>query len=178
MNKKLLLSLLPICLITTPSFAKVDTFGSWRVMVNVDDFTDEVNAEAWAVGSKKYNDYKAIGLRCMKGDMYLTYDTVSYVSSNNSYVMVKARIDKNETEVLLGRNYSNSNSSGWLPKIASDSSGTIEQEKKLTSLIEQMKKGNRVLMEVSNTRRSNIEQVSVSLSGFTKAFNKVKSVCK
>lgn len=178
MKKLIFLSILSLCLFSATSFAKLQTHSDWKVSIETDDFTDEVTASAWSLGAKKYNDYKSIGLRCMDKQVYITYDVVSYVSSHNSYVMVKARVDKNNTNVFAGKVYSNSHSSGWLPLIAKDSSGTIEQEEKLKPLISEMKKGNKLLFEASNLRRSNIEQVEVSLSGFTKAYNSIAAICK
>jgi len=177
MNKKILLMMLSMVLVSTHSIAKVDKFGDWRVSIDVNDFTDEVTASAWSSGGKKYNDYKSIGLRCIDKNINITFDTVSYISSNNSYITLKARVDKKPTEVFVGKLYSNSHSSGWTPNIASDKSGIVKQKIKINSFIKQMKKGNKLLIEASNVRRSNIEQVAVSLKGFTKAYNSINAVC-
>ena len=178
MNKKLIFAILSMFLVSSPSLAKVVTFGDWDTSIAVDDFTDEVTASAWSTGGKKYNSYKSVGLRCMDRKIYITFDTVSYVSSNSSYVIVKARVDKNATGFFVGKLYSNSNNSGWIPNVARDKSGIIKQEVKVNSFISEMKKGSKLLIQASNTRKSNIEQVSVSLKGFTKAYNTIKSACK
>ena len=141
-------------------------FSLWHSTVRKDEFTDKIQSEAFTLGSKVYNDYASVGVRCMSGEVFLTFDAAKFIAFGGKNVDVKYRVDKNETEKLSASTYTNSNTSGY------------SNERIPKNLVLQMKAGNRILIEVANKRRSNVHQNSFSLKGFTSAYNKVWRNCQ
>lgn len=141
-------------------------YGGWYTSVSKDDFTDKIEASAFIFGKEVYGDYTTVGIRCMDGDIHLTFGMVRFIDSGSNNVNVRYRVDKNNSEELIGYTFSNSNDSGY-------SIQKIPEE-----LVLQMRSGQKILIEVSNKRRSNIYQNSFSLIGFTKTYNRIWRNCK
>lgn len=142
------------------------TYGNWYTYVEKDDFTDEIQAEAFVFGKKVYNDYMTLGIRCFSGNVRLTFDMAKFVAFGGNDVSIRYRVNDKSSGSLNGRLYSNSNKGGYDDYTLSN------------PLLSEMKQGSRLLLEVANDRRSNVYQSSFSLSGFTKAYNRINYHCK
>lgn len=147
-------------------YSKNREFGDWHSTVSRDDFTDEVVAEAFVFGRKVYNNHISAGVRCMSGEVKMTFDMVRFVNSGGRPVNIRYRVDRGGAGVLNGYVYSNSTNSGFsVEKIQED-------------LVIEMKAGSRILIEVSNRRRSSVRKGSFALNGFTGAYDRVLQNCK
>ncbi len=147
-------------------YSRDQKFGDWHSVVSKDDFTDEVVAEAFVFGRKIYNNRVSIGARCMSGEVKMTFDVVRFVNSGGRPVNIRYRVDDGGANVLSGYVYSNSTNSGF-------SAEEIQEE-----LVTEMKAGSRILVEVSNGRRSNVHKSFFALNGFTGAYDRVLQNCK
>lgn len=141
-------------------------YSKWYGYIEKDGFSDKTKAGALVIGKKVFADYSSVGIRCSMGKVALTFDTVKFMDFSGRKVSIKLRVDKNPTRYFDGYLYTNSNHSGILENELSD------------NLVLEMKKGSKILLEISNEKRSNIYQYKFSLSGFTKTYNKIWSNCK
>lgn len=141
-------------------------YGKWYVDIGKDELTDEIHSSAYVFGPKVYGSYASIGIRCFSGLVKLTFNTVRFVDFSGGDAELIYRVDKESPEKSTAYLYRNSSNSGY-------GRSEIPEE-----LVLQMKKGSKILLEVSNKRGSNIYQNKFSLSGFTKAYDKVWRNCK
>ena len=147
------LAMLSVVSVSAPAVASGNvslTSGDWKVLKFVDDFDDSVSYQLYSVGK---NRNLRIDLSC-KSD-FVTYVGYQGVDDN---ISVKYRIDKNDTVRFYGNHIVSSD------LIYTDSQFNIDQ----------MKKGHNLKMQINGY--SSIKD-TISLKGFTKAYNLFNSKC-
>lgn len=142
-------------------------YSNWHVYIEEDEFGGSPSVEAFSFGKNVYNSSQAIGIRCFDEGIRITFEMVKYVAIGGRRVLGRYRIDKNDAQRFDGRLFTNSRSSGYQIDLIQG-----------MGLLEELKSGTRIMLEISNKRRSNIYKGSFSLLGFTKAYKKVKNHCK
>ena len=157
--------------------AAAQKLGDWEVVTSEDDFTDEVSVSASTyVISGVLDEYTSLGLRCIDEQIHIKFYHEGFLALSNEFIAVKVRVDKNKTLGFVARMYSNSHESGYIPYIAKDSSGSYDQTDDVNTLLEQMKAGTTILIEL-NSGETNAVREKMSLSGFTEAHKRVKAAC-
>lgn len=145
-------------------------FDDWVLVLDQDQFTDEVLVEA--ISPDENDNKKFIGIRCLEKKIVLTFNAESYIDQKNQVVQIRTRIDKNKYRLLVGKIYSNSTQSGWVPTFMFKS---IEDQNNFFS---QMKKGRIMRLEVSDVHQQRAVLVTSSLKGFTELYERFDSYCK
>lgn len=147
---------------------------NWESYDAVDDMTDlhQYTAITYAdkEDSNRIKEYE-FGVRCDvvgKEKMFIFFFSgPDVISTPNSRMTVKVKIDSNDVLDYKGRMFTNSYQSGFMYPIDADTS----------KLVSQMRKGNNMKVRIANIRRSNIVNYSVSLSGFSKESATAVKLC-
>lgn len=142
-------------------------YNDWQASITEDEFDGTLHAKAFTFGKQVYNDRQSIGIRCFDNGIKITFDMIRYIASGQKRVLGRYRIDQNTAVKFDSILYSNSFSAGYQENFIKDN-----------NLLDNLKSGSEIIIEISNKRRSNIYKERFSLLGFKQAYEKVNEYCK
>ncbi|MEZ6855008.1 hypothetical protein [Halodesulfovibrio aestuarii] len=171
--KGFLVALCFVLLSSTTCLAKSYSFKNWGVQTYTDAFTDE--PYALLIGRPAMHDTR---ITCRGKYVKFEFNVGKFVDFGKSYVIVRARVDSMAPIAFIGQLDSKSNSAGEVLEIVTDGKSVLDQRKELRTLLAQMKKGQKLLIQVSQADGDNAARDYQSLLGFTKAYNSVRNYCE
>lgn len=179
-------SLLVLLMGLSAPAAAYDPLQVWHSSNEKDGFTNATTYSSYGLAGSDHQlsngqwlfNNKAgysIGLRCDVSadgskDFMLTFRVDSSLATPNSDAYVYLKVDSNQPLDFLGRLYSNSYRSGFVRMTPDNRSG-------LHSFISQAKAGKTLSVRVHDKRRSDIEDYSVLLRGFTQHTAQALNAC-